>query len=350
MKSNPREIIQEDCAGVTDSKADLDALRGATILITGGTGFIGTWLTTLITYLNDRYGFGIQLILLSTRARNFSEKAPELALRSDVQLIEKDIRGLLEMPEEVRWVIHAAGSPDNRLYASDPETGVEVIVEGTKAALRAAARLPECKKFLNISSGLIYGPQPEDLDRLPESFRSGLEPNSVGSAYAEAKRFGETLCAVYRSQHKIPIVNVRPFAFIGPYQLLDRPWAINNFIRDGLLGEQIRILGSGETVRSYMYPSDMAFWLLKILAKGGNGASYNIGSPHGITLRRLAEKISGYLPHHPEVTSRAGVNNNAQPSKFVPDVGLAQETLGLKVTVDLDTAVKRTLLWNQTNS
>lgn len=347
-KLSRQEIVQEDCAEVTrDSVADLEALRGETLLVTGGTGFIGTWLATLVAHLNDRHNFGTRLILLSGRAQNFSAKAPELALRRDLLLVEKDIRGLLEMPEEVGWVVHAAGSPDNRLYASDPETAVDVVAAGTKAALRAAARLPACKKFLNISSGLVYGPQPPELDALPESFRSGFDPGSVGSAYAEAKRFGETLCAVYRNQHKLPVVNARPFAFIGPHQLLDRPWAINNFIRDGLLREPIRILGDGETVRSYMYPSDMAFWLLTILTRGASGASYNVGSPHGITLRQLAEKISQQLPHRPAVVSRAAVNYNTPPSKFVPDVRLAKETLGLSLRVDLDTAISRTLLWNQ---
>ncbi len=67
---------------------------------------------------------------------------------------------------------------------------------------------------------------------------------------------------------KLPVVTARPFAFIGPYQGLDKPWAVNNFLRDALLGVPIRILGDADTVRSYMYPSDMAFWLLAILAEG----------------------------------------------------------------------------------
>jgi dTDP-glucose 4,6-dehydratase len=348
MSSRLQQIIEEDCELVTrDSIAALESLRDETVLITGGTGFVGTWLASLIAYLNDKHRFRTKVILLSSRAQNFSAKAPTIALRSDVLLVEKDIRSLLEMPETVSWVIHGAGSPDNRLHASDPETIVDVIVTGTKSSLAAAARLPNLKKFLNISSGLIYGPQPWEMETMPESFRGSLDCGSISSAYAEAKRLSETLCAIYRSQQKLPVVNVRPFAFIGPYQLLDRPWAINNFIRDSLLGGPIRILGDGETVRSYMYPSDMAFWLLAILVKGAIGASYNIGSPHGISLNRVAEKIASELPQRPRITSRMASDRGVPPSKFVPDVSLAQSTLGLGLKVDLDTAIKRTLLWNQ---
>ena len=82
---------------------------------------------------------------------------------------------------------------------------------------------------------------------------------------------------------RLPIVTVRPFAFLGPYQLLDRPWAANNFIRDSLLGGPIRIQGDGQSVRSYMYPADMALWLLTIFPRGSVGSVYNVGSPNGIT-------------------------------------------------------------------
>ena len=348
MRSELRDIIKKDCEQVTANAADLlSGLRGQCILITGGTGFVGTWLAELIAFLNDSLNFNTQLILLSNRANNFSTKAPHLAVRSDITLIERDIRSVVDIPSEVGWIIHACGNPDNRLHASDPLRTINVIVKGTETILEAATRLPDFKKFLNVSSGLIYGSQPWELEAIPESFMGSLCCDSISSAYAEAKRMGETLCAVYRNQHRLPIVNVRPFAFVGPYQLLDKPWAINNFIRDGLLGGPIRILGDGETVRSYMYPSDMAWWLLRILAQGTVGTSYNVGSPHGVTLQKLSEKIAGHLTVRPEILSRLSSDKSIHRSKFVPDVNLAKNTLGLNINVDLDTAIKRTIIWNQ---
>jgi len=347
VRSEHRDIIHKDCEQVTANSVDLlSALRGQCILITGGTGFVGTWLAELIAFLNDNYDFSTQLILLSGRANNYSTKAPHLAIRNDITLIERDIRSVVDIPDEVGWIIHAAGNPDNRLHASDPLRTIHVIVKGTDTILEAATRLPDLKKFLNISSGLVYGSQPWELEAIPETFMGSLDCDSISSAYAEAKRMGETLCAVYRNQHRLPIINARPFAFIGPYQLLDRPWAINNFIRDSLLGGPIRILGDGETVRSYMYPSDMAWWLLRILAQGTVGTSYNVGSPHGVTLQELAEKIAGHLPVRPEILSRLSSDKSLRRSKFVPDVSLAKSTLDLCINVDLDSAIKRTIMWN----
>ena len=347
MRSDPMDIIHEDCERVAAEVFTLKALQGEHLLITGGTGFMGVWLTEQLAFLNDRHHLNVHIILLSSQAYTFSAKAPHLALRPDVTLIQRDICNVVDLPDEVGWIIHAAGTPDSRQHASDPLRVMQVITHGTASVLEATTRLPDLKKFLNISSGLVYGPQPWELAGVSENFVGGGDCDSVTAAYPEAKRFAETLCAAYRNQHRLPIVNARPFAFIGPYQLLDRPWAINNFIRDGLLGGPIRVQGDGETVRSYMYPSDMAWWLLRILVQGTVGLSYNVGSPQAVTLAQLAEKIASHFPVHPKILIGVSPDRNLRRSKLVPDVSLAQNTLGLRLTVDLEMAIQRTILWNQ---
>lgn len=346
MNTHLFDMVKKDCEEVISNKTSLlSGIKNECILITGGTGFMGTWLTELVAFLNDNYRFNTKLVLLSERANSFNLKVPHLAIREDVELIERNVIDIVEIPNEVTMIIHAAANPDSRQHVSDPLRVMRVIANGTEAVLAAASRLPNLKKFLNISSGLIYGMQPLNIDNLPESFIGGPDCNSISSVYGEAKRFAEILCSAYRSLYKMPIVTCRPFAFIGPYQLLDKPWAINNFIRDSLMGDPIRILGDGETVRSYMYPSDMAFWILHVLTEGVMGLAYNIGSPDGVTLKQLAEKIASNFSRKPKIILHAFNGSHLHRSKFVPDVGLAQKTLGLKLSVSLDEAVKRSLVW-----
>jgi len=342
-------IIRDDCEQVTNGRVDsLSRLKGECILVTGGTGFIGTWIAELILFLNDTYDFNIKLLIMASRVNDFAIKAPHLTARKEVTLIEQDVRSLLEIPSEVSWIIHAAATPDNRLHASDPLKTAHVIVKGTDSLLMAATRLPNLQKFLNLSSGLVYGNQPWELNMIPEDFRGVLDFSSMSCAYSEAKRMGENFCAIYRNQYRLATINVRPFAFIGPYQLLDRPWAINNFIRDSLLGGPIRVLGDGETVRSYMYPSDMAFWILTMLVHGQAGSSYNLGSSQAISLKQLAEKIANNFPTPPQVILRFAKDGRyLNRSKFIPDTTLAKKTFGLELQVDIETAIKRTLLWNR---
>ncbi len=345
-------LLQRDCAQVAQANplcgpGLLGDLRGDCLLITGGTGFVGTWMAEMVAYLNDCHDFGIQLILASDNARDFEGRAPHLASRADITLLEQDARNMQELPAQVNWIVHAAGSPDNRVHASDPLRTFHVIVQGTDAVLAAATRLPNLKRFLNLSSGLVYGAQPLTLDAMPETFRGTLSSNPVTGLYAEAKRAAETLCSAYRTQHRLSIVNARPFAFVGPYQLLNRPWAINNFIRDAILGVPIRIMGDGETVRSYMYPSDMAWWFFHILVRGESGLSYNVGSSHAVTLNQLAEQIASNLAAPPKILLKTAGDAHLRQSRFVPDTTLAQQTLQLSIQVELTTALKRTISWNR---
>jgi dTDP-glucose 4,6-dehydratase len=341
-------IVGQDCENALAGKTDLlKALRGANVLVTGGTGFFGTWLAEMIACLNDRHNFGCRLVLMARRPHLLHEKAPHLAKRPDIILVGQDTRMLIELPPETSYLIHAAASPDSRLHASDPLQTIDVIVNGTNSVLAAATRLPALKKILLVSSGLVYGTQPWEMKIIPESFTGSVDCSAAISAYVEAKRMAETIAAAYRSQHRLPITTVRPFAFIGPYQLMDRPWAINNFIRDGLRGGPIRILGDGTSVRSYMYPSDMAFWLLRILAEGVSGRNYNLGNPEGISLKELAEKISRCFTKRIDIECRCLTNEIARRSRLVPDISCAAGTLGLSIGVDLDTAIRRTILWNQ---
>jgi dTDP-glucose 4,6-dehydratase len=340
IKKDVEEVLK-------DGHPQLAPLKGAKILITGGTGFAGRWLVETLAYLNDHYGYDVKMQLLSRHASQFKTRAPHLAGRGDVFLIDKDVRNILEIDEDVTHVIHAAANPDNRLHSSDPLRVMDAITRGTESALAAASRISGLKKFLNISSGLVYGPQPLAVEALSENFQGGPDCASIMSVYAEAKRYAETLCAAHRNQFKMPVVTARPFAFIGPCQLLDKPWAINNFINDALRGGPINILGDEKTVRSYMYPSDMAFWLLRILAAGESGRAYNVGSPCGITLKELADKIASNFTPQPEV-ALASKDHKLKPlSRFVPDLKAAETELGLKLKVGIDEAIKKTLLWHK---
>lgn len=349
MKNIAHKIIEQDCEQVLSGTVEqLAGLRGETLLITGGTGFVGTWITELVIHLNDFYQFGIRVKLLSRQETDVCVIAPHFAGRKDVEFMRQDIRAITDFPEDVTLLIHAAASPDTRLHASDPLRTIRTIVQGTDAVFAAATRLPRLKRIMNVSSALIYGSQSWEDKSMAENYSGGLlDCASMLSSYAEAKRLGETLVAAYRNEHRLPIVNMRPFAFIGPYQRLDRPWAINNFIRDGLLGGPIRILGDGETVRSYMYASDMAFWVLRILLSGTVGCSYNVGSPTEIRLKDLAEKIANCFPTTVPIECRGLISGKGKRSKMIPDVRAAESLLGVLLKVDLDSAIRRTLLWNQ---
>lgn len=347
MFTSALDLVLDDYHTVTQNSTEsVAALKNNVVVITGGTGFIGTWITGLIAFLNDHFSFNTEVILIARNIDSFKKTRPHLSNRKDVKLIASDIRHLVDLPAETNWLIHAAGTPDNRFHSSNPLETMSVIANGTHTLLRLLERCSNFKMLLHLSSGLVYGHQPLKQTRIDETWSGAPHCGTVSSAYAEAKRFAETLCHSSRSQARIPVVTARPFAFMGPWQSLETPWAVNNFMKDALSGNPIRILGDGKTVRSYMYASDLSFWLATILTQGKSGEIYNVGSPEAVTLEKLARLIKNHVDSHPDIQLKTATNS-LQNSRFVPDVSLVQNKLQLALKVDLKTAIKRTIEWNK---
>jgi len=347
MKNECQDRVRQDCLRVLENRASLlDPLRGSSLVVIGGTGFVGTWIAEMVAALNDSYKFGINLSLISRSTDQFSNRLPHLANRSDMTLIKSDVRQLGQFPIDADWVIHAAANPDVRTHASNPLDTASVIVDGTMSVMRTAERLGRLKKLLYLSSGLVSGTQPEGLNGLSEAALGAPLPDA-SFIYPNAKRFAETLCSASRAQSRIPVLVARPFSFIGPYQSLDTPWAQTTFLSDALRGHQIRVKGDGKVLRSYLYGSDAAYWFLRILTAGQSGDVVNVGSANAISLEDLAKEVAKSFEPSPDIVFNTAPRSVGRPAKLLPDTSHAQNEYGLSVFTPLDQAVKSTVEWHR---
>jgi len=340
------DLVKQDAQAVIATGFDrLKPLANSHVFISGGTGFLGTWLLELIAALNTLHQFNTQVTVFSRFPQKFIERVPHLGRRKEFNFLEGDIRYLTELPRETDYVIHAAALTDRRLFASNPTMVGEVNAFGAIRILRAANLLEHLKKLVLVSSGLVYGPQSLTVERIDEKYVSGMACDNANAIYAESKRFAEAMATSFVSESKLPLVTVRPFAFVGPYQSLELPWAVTDFIRDSLAGSELKIMGDGSTVRSLMYASDYAFWVLAALAQGKPRAAYNIGSPEPIDLLSLAKMIGQHFTPSPEILTRVGQSGH-ETTRLVPNVDKARAELGVSVSVPLSEAIQKSIKWH----
>lgn len=310
-----------------------------TLLVIGGSGFFGkSILDAFSRRLLDSWQVG-KVIMMARNADVLIDEAPNLVGES-VELYSADITKTDFLPA-ADYVIHAAASTDVRDYLSKPEEEKNNIQAGIYHYCELANKFHNKSKILYVSSGAVYGKQPENLDRLNESFVSdsfdGMAPGKID--YAIAKRDAEN-AIVKLGLDGLNVSIARCFAFVGPWLPRDQHFAIGNFIDNILKKTSIVVKANHRVYRSYMYADDLVEWLMTIVDHASTECPiYNVGSDQEILLGDLAEKLA--LSYG----SFADVNKITidKIDRYIPSVDKATRTLGLQLKYDLDLAVQKTI-------
>ena len=319
-----------------------EPLRGKSVFITGGTGFVGTWLTETLCWADTNLKLGTRLTLLTRDPEAVRRKAPAVANHPSVTLITGDAISFQFPAGKFEYVIHAATETSNASTPTNPAATFEADIAVTKRVLEFAKQAGT-RRLLFTSSGAVYGTQPLDLRGIPEEYTGAPSTIDSKSSYGQAKRVSEFLCAQYSRQFGFDALITRLFAFVGPHLPLDK-FAVGNFIQNALDGKPIRIESDGSTVRSYLYAADMAVWLWTILLRGESLRPYNVGDDEPITVRQLAQTVAKVAGNgiEVEVLGLPGV----PATRYTPGTSRAQTELGLQTYVPLQEGLKRTLAWH----
>jgi dTDP-glucose 4,6-dehydratase len=325
---------------LTRTEGRWEELRGQRIFVTGGTGFFGCWLLESFTWANDRLRLEASATVLTRNPEAFRKKAPHLAGHPAVHLLAGDVQSFPFPEGRFSHVIHAAAESGTDLNEANPLAMLDTVIQGARRTLDFAVA-KGAGKFLLTSSGAVYGEQPSEMSRIPETYAGAPDPMDPGSAYAVGKRTAELLCAIYHREHGIETKIARCFAFVGPYLPLDAHFAVGNFLRDALRGGPIRVKGDGTACRSYLYAADLAIWLWTILMRGTPCRPYNVGSGEAMTVAQVAACVAQATGGVPvEIAERA--ETGAPGRRYVPDTSRARAELALCQTVPLVEAVRRT--------
>lgn len=329
MIHNP--LYQQTLQTAAEGFSDWNILQDCSILISGATGMIGSFLVDLIMSQNRRQALSCTVYALG---RNRDKGKKRFAAYWDDPLfhfVACDInREVLVDTEHVDYILHAASNTHPVAYATDPIGTVTTNIIGTHHLLEFAVA-HHAKRFIFASTVEVYGENRGDTESFTEDYCGYIDCNTLRAGYPESKRAGEALCQAYIQQTGLDIVIPRLSRVYGPTMLMSDTKALSQFIKNSLAGEDIVLKSAGTQFFSYSYVADAVTGILYCMAKGQCGQAYNIADPASdITLRDLAQLIA----------DQAGTQVVFQIPDAVETAGFSKATKAI-----LDSSKLKTLGW-----
>ena len=258
-----------------------EKLNGKTLMISGGTGFIGTFISDVIRYRNEHYASNTKIVSLS---RHGGESD------NTVEKIAADITKPIQYDGPVDFILHLASNTHPAQYAKDPVGTITTNIIGCDNLLKLAVE-KRISRFLLASSVEIYGQGTEEP--MNEKYCGYIDCNNARAGYNEAKRTCEALCRSYESQYGVDVVIARLARTVGADHKKDTK-AMAQFMDKAVAGEDIVLKSKGNQRFSYSYIADTASGVLKVLLDGISGEAYNVSDEdEGMTLGDYAGFMAG---------------------------------------------------------
>lgn len=265
---------------------DFSFLQNQTILLTGATGLIGSYLVDSLMYNSN---LNIKIIALVRNLQKAKARFDRYIKDSRLSFVVQDIADPVNVDCHVDYVIHLASPSDARNYATYPVETMLTNFYGCKNLLDFCIK-KDVKKFFFASSSEVYG---QSNDPMVETNHGDVDCTDIRSCYNESKRASETLCYSYKNEYGVDFVIGRLCRVYGPTMLVNDSKALSQFILNCIEGKDIVLKSKGEQRYSYLYVSDAVAGILHLLKYGKSGEVYNISQDKDIlSLKEIANHIA----------------------------------------------------------
>ena len=305
------------------------------IFITGGGGFIGSWICQELVRDNE--------IIVYDNSRRDALSKREFRKSKNLKFISGDILDkdlLIKSIPSVDIVIHLAAIAGVTSYYEIPIKTMEVNIIGTYNLLEAI-KDKSIERYIDFSSSEVYGSY---------SFRSSEDGDTVQGdisdprwTYAISKLAAEKFSYCYYWKYHLPVVSIRPFNIYGPWQVGEG--AVQNFITKAVNNMDIPITGDGSQIRAWCYIEDLVDAVISCMGiEEAKGKTFNIGNPDGtITILALAKKIIEMTNSKSKIFFKKHIGTDIELR--VPDIKRAKEILGYYPKVSLEDGLVKTINW-----
>lgn len=336
----------EDVKRVASLDLPWNKLSDSSIMLSGATGLIGSFLIDVILEKDAAEGLNCKVYALGRNEKKARERFSGSRGNDHLVFIPYNVKEPFVKDDlgTVDYVLHLASNTHPMQYSTDPIGTITTNIIGLQNMLDFANK-HSTRKFAFASSNEIYGENRGDVELFKEDYCGYIDSNTLRAGYPESKRCGEALCQAYKSQAGLDVVILRFTRSYGPTMLMSDTKAISQFIKKGIAGEDIVLKSAGTQYYSYQYMADSVSGMLTALLLGENGEAYNIAEGHSdIMLKDLAAIIAGIngkevIFELPDAVEAAGYST---ATKARLD-GRKLAGLGWKPYYDIKSGIKRTI-------
>jgi UDP-glucuronate decarboxylase len=307
-------------------------LENGRILVTGGAGFIGSFLCDALL------AKGYEILCVDNFYTGTRQNVEHLLDHPRFELMRHDVTFPLYVETDEIYSLACPASPIH--YQRDPVQTTKTSVHGAINALGLAKRVKA--RILQASTSEVYGDP--DIHPQSEDYWGHVNPVGPRACYDEGKRCAETLFFDYRRQHNLQIKVARIFNTYGPRMRPNDGRVISNFIVQALTGRPLTIYGDGSQTRSFCYVDDLIDGLIRLMNSPADFTGpCNLGNPTQFSMLELADIIID-LTGSKRIFERRPLPQN-DPRRRQPDIALATAALGWKPITPLRTGLAKTIAY-----
>lgn len=273
--------VKADIEKIVSAKLSWHKLQGKTVLVTGATGFIGSFIIHSLMRKNETDSLGVKILALVRNADRARAAYGEYEKEGSLSFIEQDVCLPLPTDKRADYIIHCASNAAPKEYSLYPVETMKTNFYGTLNLLDYAKAV-DAESFLYVSTIEVYGTT-HGIDSIDENTYGEIDAMKVRSCYPLSKKGCETLSISYADEYGVNVKIGRLSYIFGPGMKPGDSKIVAVFPKCIADGENIVMKSKGEQLRSYTYVTDAITGLLTVLLDGESGNAYNIASKLCIT-------------------------------------------------------------------
>lgn len=285
------KIVQEDLRQMAEEPLDWHQFDGKTLLVTGATGMLATYISYFLLYLKEQRSIDLKLLALCRTKAKAEKTFREFLDKPYFELLPQDVCEPVRYVGDIDYIFHLAGNASPHFINTDPVGIVKSNMLGTFNILELAKE-KKTSKVIFASTREVYGKNEEE-ESLTETSFGTIDPMENRSCYPESKRAAETIFRSYFLQYGTNFNVLRIAHSYGPGMNLHGDGRVMADLMGNVVdGKDIELKSTGEALRAFCYITDSVTGIFYVTLKGEPGEAYNLANEtEEIPIRDLAQML-----------------------------------------------------------